>query len=200
MVYVNAPPKMCLYQHEFTEDNETVEMRCSGTGIPTPTITWYREAEQMANTNSANHTIEDEMAPDNPYLVSSTLTLSGIGNEDVLGYRCSVINENGVTQKTFRVRRKLKCRCLSRLLKYCVPLDPGPEELEVKVAETKNKLAVDKSQLTGTVTKLISRNDDRPSSFLIGAVGVGILATVGVLLIAFDLIGHFIINPQLHKT
>ncbi|XP_033743199.1 hemicentin-2-like [Pecten maximus] len=197
MLYINAPPKMCLHQHGFTKVNQNLKLTCSATGIPTPIVTWFREAEELANTNSPDYIIEAGVSPDNPYLVSSTLTVSDTEGRNVFGYRCRVTNDNGVIQKTFRIRRKLKCRCLSRLLRNCVPLELKQEELDVVVFETKEILAIDKSRLTATVTRFVSANDDRQSSFVIGSVAVTILASLLVLLIGCDLIGHFVIDPQL---
>ncbi|XP_069129538.1 uncharacterized protein [Argopecten irradians] len=208
-IYVNAASKLCLLQYEFTDENQTVSMTCSITGIPAPTVTWYRQAEPLIpNTRnhtseggaySSNHTIEGGPTATNPYLVSSTLTVSDVGEENEEEYRCTATNANGVIQKTFRIRRKLKCRCRSRLLKNCVPLVYEPGELKEIVAETKENLTMEKTKLTGSIAKLVSRNDERSSSFIMGALGAGILATVGCILIVFDLVAHFVVNPQLKK-
>ncbi|XP_021340783.1 hemicentin-1-like [Mizuhopecten yessoensis] len=200
MLYINAPPKMCLYQHEFTAKNDTLEMICSATGVPTPKLTWFSDSKLINITNSTNHIIESVVAPDNPYLVRSMLTVSGVGDGDLLGYRCSVTNDNGVTQKTFRIHRKLKCRCLSRLLKNCVPLEFEPEHLAASVIQAKEKLSVKKDELTSNKRKLISSNDNRSSASAIGLLGVGILVTLVVVLIGFDLIGYFVIKPHLKHS
>ncbi|XP_069129039.1 neural cell adhesion molecule 1-like [Argopecten irradians] len=191
-LYINAPPKLCLHQYAFTDGNQTMTIRCSATGIPTPTITWYKNKEMI--TGSATTSTVTRVGPTNPYLVVSTLNVSDTGDEDVLGYTCNVTNANGIKHKKFRIQRKLKCRCLSRLLRNCEPLIFAPEELDAIMQETKEELTVDKSQLTITKIKLISAKDGRTSSSAIGAVGVVILLTFSVILIACDAIGHIVIK------
>ncbi|XP_060070208.1 peroxidasin homolog [Ylistrum balloti] len=192
VIYINAPPKLCLYQYEATEENQTVQIKCSGTGIPTPNITWHNSSELITDM-----VIQTGIDPSNSYLVVSELKVSVSGNDDIVGYRCMITNEHGKAQKTFRIRRKLKCRCRSRILKNCAPLEFTPVELKVEMEDTEKILMVKKEKLTVHKMKMISGHDGRSSSFLIGTVGVIVLVTLGVILIVFDLCGYFVINRKI---
>ncbi|XP_021352194.1 igLON family member 5-like [Mizuhopecten yessoensis] len=187
-IFINAPPKMCLYLHGFTDQHQTVTMRCAASGIPTPNITWFKDSKRI-NSNSSKHSLTSMISPANPYLVLSTLTVSDVGEGDVVGHTCSIENKHGNIQKTFRIRRKLNCRCRRRYLKNRVPVNYTQDELQQEMEKTREELIV--KNPTQKIMKRICANDKRTAAKYIGVLGVVVIAGALILIIGLDLHGYF---------
>jgi len=59
-------------------------------------------------------------------------------------------------------------------------------DLQDKIREIQTRLAVNVSDLSSTIRKLTSAQDNRPSSVSIGAFGVGIIISMVALLVFID--------------
>ncbi|KAK3089137.1 hypothetical protein FSP39_001141 [Pinctada imbricata] len=60
-------------------------------------------------------------------------------------------------------------------------------ELATKLNGIRNNLTLDKANLSSTLRKLNSAEDERTSSRIMGYMGAAVVASVGILLIVFDL-------------
>ena len=89
-------------------ETETVTFECSATGIPDPTITWYRNGAEL---NRSRIIINSPMVMDftrgidgeTVRMVTRTLQLTDMVDADSGTYTCNATNSAGNDQETFEL-------------------------------------------------------------------------------------------------
>ena len=87
--------------HYTVSETDTVTFECSATGIPSPTITWLRNGNQLNDTTNSRVTVGDptemDFTRDNDgetvSMVTRTLSLINTTDGDSEMYTCMVTND-----------------------------------------------------------------------------------------------------------
>ena len=99
----------------------------------------------------------------------------------------STESQSSNTGSTFSSEATTQNRCTCDCSVYFNSTILTPEELETKLQEIKSILTLEKNSLSSAIRRKISAPDDRPSARSIGAVGVAVLVSVLLAIIAMDI-------------
>ena len=94
-------PNVSVATSAYTvNENSTVTFQCTGTGVPEPVITWYRNGALITNTRfSTSSILQDSMLI---YNVTGSLTLTNAYDTDTdTGYSCVASNTAGNATDSF---------------------------------------------------------------------------------------------------
>lgn len=83
--------------------NRTVVLTCTAFGIPSPTVSWYREDSLLMNDTRVSIDTEDTTDENENTFVASTLRISSTEESDSGSYNCSVDNGVGSDSTTFEL-------------------------------------------------------------------------------------------------
>ena len=96
---------MSLIDMYFTDEMLPVTFQCTATGIPTPSITWYRNGTVLTNLTDSRviEGVPDVMTEDGVFTVTQTLTLNDTVDEDSDNYTCVGSNPAGSSTSDFEL-------------------------------------------------------------------------------------------------
>ena len=125
-------PRIITPKENFTyivNETNTITFECSASGIPAPTISWFRVNQTMSTMlvnstrsliapSQVNPTYELPDGRGTASLVTSTLTIPATQDEDSGQYACQAVNDFGNETRQFEliVQGKLVC---SELAEHC---------------------------------------------------------------------------------
>ena len=99
---VHVLPNVSVAMSAYTvNENSTVTFQCTGTGVPVPVITWYRNGTLINDTrfSTSSTTLQDSMLI---YNVTGSLTLTNAYDTDTdTGYSCVASNTAGNATDSF---------------------------------------------------------------------------------------------------
>ena len=99
---VHVLPSVSVAMAAYTvNENSTVTFQCTGTGVPEPIITWYRNGALISDTrfSTLNATLQDSMLI---YNVTGSLNLTNAYDTDTdTGYSCVASNTAGTATDSF---------------------------------------------------------------------------------------------------
>lgn len=97
-------------------ENSLVLFQCSATGVPMPSITWYRNGAILLNETDSRILISSTSGqlPSDIYKVTANLTLSNVKRNDSDYYFCTATNVAGNDTEQF----KLIVNCESLTLSF----------------------------------------------------------------------------------
>ena len=118
-------PDAVSLAHTYTvNENSLVSFQCSATGVPAPSITWYRNGAMLSNETDTRILIlstSGQLSSD-IYKVTVNLTLSNVKRNDSDYYSCTATNVVGNDTDKFKLTVNCKLIASSFYLVYCLSL------------------------------------------------------------------------------
>ncbi|XP_046575071.1 uncharacterized protein LOC124283089 [Haliotis rubra] len=177
----------------FSPDSSTLQPTISGTDTnpeSSSIIPMTTQADTSSVTGPTNET--DNMETQSERNTSSSPGASSNYTERIM-YTTTIIPDSNPERGVFEI-----CRC------SCIPEnrlnDLAVESVDEKTREIKDKLLLDRRNLTKTIIKYISSPDERKSSTSIGASGLVLIVFIVVLLLSSDLLTFFQNRRYQRKT
>ena len=117
---VHVAPTVSVAMSAYTvNENSTVTFQCTGTGVPEPVITWYRNGTLINDTrfSTSSTTLQDSMLI---YNVTGSLTLTNAYDTDTdTGYSCVASNTAGNATDSFGLT--VNCKLINIIIIF-IPL------------------------------------------------------------------------------
>ncbi len=132
--FIAVTPIVTSVYPNSTQLNYTVNMgdsvtfQCVATGIPAPSITWFRNGTELMNTpvdsNPPDVTLVSDEMGEMTYQSTRTLTLCMTEDDDSGGYECRASNDAtpGEDMMPFELIVQSKCKMLFSMGFLCVLL------------------------------------------------------------------------------
>ena len=115
-----VPPNITLINdlEPVSVENSSVTFECTATGIPAPTITWYRDNAIFDQENDSRVIINSTTTEDGLlYQVVETLTINETKDNDSKSYSCQASNAAGNDTAVFELVVQGTCICPLLFLK-----------------------------------------------------------------------------------
>ena len=117
---VHVVPAVSVAMSAYTvNENSTVTFQCTGTGVPEPVITWYRNGKLINDTrfSTSSTTLQDSMLI---YNVTGSLNLTNAYDTDTdTGYSCVASNTAGNATDSFGLT--VNCKLINIIIIF-IPL------------------------------------------------------------------------------
>ena len=145
----------------MAEENTTVTFSCQATGIPSPSISWYRNGSVLSPATDSRISIgisTQQLQITRVYQVTRNITITNITSNDSGFYSCVGTNAygNGSSAFTLIVQRKSLTAFHNNIILYCL-LSIGPPRVML-VASVQSVSEHTLISFTCTVTDLIEPN------------------------------------------
>ena len=105
--------------------DDSVTFQCVATGIPPPTITWYRNGTELSNSSNSRvtfgpHYVSSELDINDGtvYSVNRTLTLRMSEDEDHGRYECRARNEANLAEDSVEFELIVQCKLTYKMADY----------------------------------------------------------------------------------
>ncbi|CAH1262503.1 NCAM2 [Branchiostoma lanceolatum] len=102
-VFVYVPPSIIDPQDTSTPEGQSVDLRCSATGDPTPMLQWKKGGGDMVDGSDPRFTVSTD-----PLTGETILTISQVTYNDRGSFTCIATNLGGTDQKTLNLDVQFK--------------------------------------------------------------------------------------------
>ena len=164
---------------ELTTMSSTTEVQTTDGLLPLTTV--FPTTGQTSDTASSISTTSTQTTATTDVSPTSVSSFTSRNGDH------STVSQNSHTGSTFAPGVTTQNGCACDCSVYFNSTILTPEELETKLQEIKSILTLEKNSLSSSIRRKISASDDRPSARSIGAVGVAVLVSVLLAIIAMDI-------------